>query len=547
MPVLRQILYNRGFRERGLASAFLEARVTHSTDPFQLMGMSVAVNRLLRALADGERIAVYGDYDTDGVTATALLVEALRALGGQVEGFIPSRFEEGYGLTNDALLSLKEKGTSVVVSVDCGIRSLAEAAYASEIGLDLIVTDHHHPGPALPEAVAVINPKQPGDPYGYKDMAGVGLAYKLAEALFARASEVGLKPTVPLDSFLDLVALGTVADLAPVTGENRALIRAGLKHLNAPARPGVRSLFHVARVAPGSITATTIGFTLGPRLNAAGRLDSALAAFELLTTRDGGKAAKLAEGLEAQNRERQEMTRALQARVREMIGERGGADHLIFAAHPDFNRGVVGLVASRILDEFYRPVIVAEQGESETIGSARSIPEYHITQALDQCADLLIRHGGHEAAAGFKVRNENLDALAERMRTLAANKLAEQDLRPSLQIDAVVRLSGLDWALLESLAQLEPVGMSNPAPILAVRNARVASSRQVGSDGSHLKLVLTDGWISIDAIAFRQGHWAKLFPEQVDVAFTFESNEWNGEKRLQLNVKAIKRPGDSEG
>ncbi|MBI4769700.1 MAG: single-stranded-DNA-specific exonuclease RecJ, partial [Chloroflexi bacterium] len=366
-PILRQVLYNRGYTDARQARAFLAGASLESTDPLRLRGMAAAVARLGAALDRGERIVVYGDYDTDGVTATALLVQTLGALGGVVEPYIPNRFDEGYGLNTEALGTLAEGGPGLVGTVDCG---------------------------------TLINPRQPGDEYPYKELAGVGLAYKLAQALVsARGADF------PTDSLLDLVALGTVADLAPLTGENRALVRAGLALLNRPERPGVRSLLGVSRVAPGQVSATTVGFSLGPRLNAAGRLDSALAAYELLTTRDAARLAPLAAQLEAQNRERQELTRSMHQQARELALDGQGEPLLLFAAHETFNRGVVGLAASRLVDEFYRPALVAERGPQETRGSARSIPEFHITAALDECTDLLERHGGHAAAAGFTVRN----------------------------------------------------------------------------------------------------------------------------------------------
>ncbi len=541
-PILRQVLYNRGYTDARQARAFLAGASLESTDPLRLRGMAAAVARLGAALDRGERIVVYGDYDTDGVTATALLVQTLGALGGVVEPYIPNRFDEGYGLNTEALGTLAEGGPGLVVTVDCGIRSPAEALFAREHGLDLIITDHHHPGPVLPAALALINPRQPGDGYPYKDLAGVGLAYKLAQALVsARGADF------PTDSLLDLVALGTVADLAPLTGENRALVRAGLALLNRPERPGVRSLLGVSRVAPGQVSATTVGFSLGPRLNAAGRLDSALAAYELLTTRDAARLAPLAAQLEAQNRERQELTRSMHQQARELALDGQGEPLLLFAAHETFNRGVVGLAASRLVDEFYRPALVAERGPQETRGSARSIPEFHITAALDECTDLLERHGGHAAAAGFTVRNENLAPLAERLQQIARRELAALDLRPSLRIDAVVRISSLDWALLEHLRQLEPCGMGNPSPVLAVRDARVTSYRAVGKTADHLKLTLSDGRLSVDAIAFGMGAWAGRMPPRVDLAFNLEVNEWAGQRNLQLNVRDLKRAGTPDG
>ncbi len=351
-----------------------------------MTGMQAAVERIQYALAHNEPIAIYGDYDVDGVTSTALLVDILNALGADVRGYIPNRFDEGYGLNNDALSALKDDGVGLVISVDCGIRSPDEALHARTVGLDLIITDHHHPseGP-LPPATAVINPKQPGDVYPDKDLAGVGIAYKLAEALLI---EQGSADSVQLTRLLDLVALGTVADLAPLVGENRFLVRRGLRQMRETTRQGLFSLAAVAELNLPKVNATDIGFRLGPRLNAAGRLDEALAAYELLTTTDVFKAGQLAQQLDVQNRERQRITREMQAQAETLALADETDAFLLFAAHESFNAGVVGLAASRLTETYYRPAIVAHIDTDTTRGSCRSIPEFHITDALDQCADI---------------------------------------------------------------------------------------------------------------------------------------------------------------
>ncbi len=538
-PVLRRVLYHRGYTTYEAARAFLRAEAPPGTeDPFGLLGMETAVERIAYALTRQQPIAVYGDYDADGVTATALLVEALRALGGQVRPYIPNRFDEGYGLNREALTALHDEGVRLVVTVDCGIRSLEEAEHARRLGLDLIVTDHHLPGEVLPQAVAVINPRQPGDPYPEKDLAGVGLAYKLAQALFAR-----LRPAEErmVEAYLDLVALGTVADLAPLRGENRHLVRRGLYRLRQPRRQGVLSLIRVAGLQPERVTATHIGFMLGPRLNAAGRLDSALAALRLLLARTPTEAGPLAMQLDRQNRARQRLTKAVaEAAERLALAEAETTPWVLCAAHPDFNPGVVGLAAARLVERYYRPALVAQRGETFTRGSARSIPEFHITNALEQCADLLEHYGGHAAAAGFTLRNEHWPAFVERLQTLAAAQLGDLDLRPTLQADAEVSLSELTTQLLDALKWLEPTGYGNPRPRFVARGVRVTAARAVGSEGNHLKLMLTDGRITLEGIAFRQGHWAGRLPSRVDVLFVFEWNEYNGRARPQLNIKDLR-------
>jgi single-stranded-DNA-specific exonuclease len=543
-PVLRQLLYNRGYYTDASARTFLRAEVNADTSPFQMLGMNSAVERILYALDHQEPVAIYGDYDVDGVTATALLVQTLKALGVQARGYIPHRFDEGYGLNNEALTTLKQDGVGLVITVDCGIRSPAEAKFAREIGLDLIISDHHQPADSLPLAFAVINPKQAGDLYPDKDLAGVGIAYKLAQALVERFTLTGQVTDFKLEILLDLVALGTVADLAPLTGENRMLVRKGLRCIRATTRQGLFALANVAELVIAKTTATNIGFVLGPRLNAAGRLDSALAAFDLLSTTDLMQAGKLAQKLEAQNRERQELTRQIQTDAEVIALEGNQAGYILFAVHPDFNAGVVGLAASRLAETYYRPAIVGQQSDETTRCSCRSIPEFHITKALDECADLLVRHGGHAAAAGFTVKNENLLALQDRLRAIAMQQLSSLDLRPTLSADMEVPLGEMNADVFKTLDYLQPTGYGNPEPVFVSRDVQVKASRTVGSDGKHIKMTLTDGRITYDAIGFRLGHLQQNMPKRVDVMYTFESNEFNGRTSLQLNLKDVKVAGE---
>lgn len=539
-PILRQILFNRGFATYEESKNFLNGKPSADANPFQMIGMQTAIDRIQFAIKNNEPIAIYGDYDVDGVTATALLVDALKRLDANVIGYIPNRFEEGYGLNPTALDDLKSRGIQLVISVDCGIRSPNEALHAKSIGLDLIISDHHHPdGAHLPEALAVINPKQHGDPYPDKDLAGVGIAYKIAEALFSVQ-----KPMINnLDWLLDLVALGTVADLAPLVGENRVLVKRGLRQMRQTTRQGLFSLAGVAEIPIQKVTAMHIGFMLGPRLNAAGRLKEALASFELLTTNDVFRAGELAQQLDMQNRERQRITRDMQTRAEEIATREDKDAHLLFAVDESFNSGVIGLAASRLTEKYYRPAVVASKGEEETRGSCRSIPEFHITEALDQCADLLVRHGGHAAAAGFTVKNENLPALMLRLKSLAEEKLSGVELKPTLTADAEVSLSEIRPELYEKcLRYLEPTGYGNREPAFVARNVKVKNSRTVGAEGKHLKLTLEDekGYAH-DAIGFRLGEWHQAMPARVDIFFTYEPNEYNGRVSYQLNLKDLKK------
>ncbi len=542
-PILKQILFNRGLGNYDDASAFLRALPGFNTDPFQLTCMETAVERILFAIRHDEPIAVYGDYDVDGVTATALLVDALQALGANARHYIPNRFEEGYGLNKDALDTLKADGVKLVITVDCGIRSPNEALHARTIGLDLIISDHHHPdGQNLPPAFAVINPKQHGDVYPDKDLAGVGIAYKLAEALTRKMN--GEAANLKLADLLDLVALGTVADLAPLIGENRFLVRKGLKQIRETKRQGLYSLCNVARTQIGKITSGNIGFMLGPRLNASGRLESAMASFELLTTTDVMRAGQLAQQLDVQNHQRQSLTRSTQEQAQQIAMSEDPDAFLLFAAHENFNPGVVGLAASRLTELFYRPSIVAAKGPEETRGSCRSIPEFHITDALDLCKDLLVRHGGHAAAAGFTVRNENLPEFLSRLKEIARAQLEGKDLRHLLAADMEVSLSQLSFEVLSHLEYLEPTGYGNPDAVFVSRDVKVKSFRAVGSEGKHLKITFEDeNRQPFDSIGFRMGHLQSSLPHRVDVMYHIEANEYNGRRTLQLNLKDLKAAG----
>ena len=540
---MRQLLYNRGITDGDTAAHFLEGTVGHPTDPFLIKDMAAAVERLHRAIIHDETIVIYGDYDADGVTSSALLKLFLDAIKVPSRVYIPNRYDEGYGLNEDAIRELALEGTNLIITVDCGVRSISEVVLANQLGVDVIVSDHHHPGEVFPPAVAVIDPKQAGDPYPEKELAGVGLAYKMSQAYLNKYPQDG----VDADDWLDLVAIGTVADLAPLRGENRMLVKRGLEQIRRSPRQGVYSLAQVAGIDLTKCDASNIGFGLGPRLNAAGRLDSALIAYKLLTTQDLYEAGGLAQTLDSFNSERQDMTQLIRqaAAERVLVGDPDAV--LFFAADPDFSEGVVGLAASRLTEAYYRPSIIGHQGEEFTVASCRSIPEFHITQALDACSDLLVRHGGHAAAAGFTVRNENVDLLVDRLTELALEQLGEVSLEPELIIDRQIDLAHLGnkyiSGVLNDLHQLEPTGRGNPEPLFASFGVDVRYARTVGKQGSHLKLTLGAGRNTFDGIAFRQGYWMADMPNKIDIAYRFEVNVFNGRSTLQLNIKDIKVAG----
>ena len=543
-PVIRQILFNRGFVQAADVQAFLDGHYLTSTDPFLLADMETAVLRIQQAITNDEMIVVYGDFDADGVTSTVLLVQALRGLGlprSQVIPYIPDRVDEGYGLNEEALISLKERGAGLVISVDCGIRSVAEVAAAKALGLDMIITDHHSLGRELPPAHAIINPRRPDSQYPEKALAGVGIAFKLAQALRLHLPQ---QAQFVDEDLLDLVAIGTVADLAPLKGENRKLVQDGLAVLNQAQRPGIAALAQVSGLKPGRMTAESIGFGLGPRINAAGRLAHAYTAAKLLAVNNQIMAQQLAQELNSLNKKRQQLTAELSERAEAMVDPNA---FILIAAAEDFLSGIVGLVASRLADRNYRPAIVLEKGETESRASCRSIPEFHITEALDETADLLVRHGGHAQAAGFTVTNENLAPFTERITDIAERQLADQVLHPKITIDAEIPLTAVDWALHDHLTQLEPTGYANAAPIFLSRQVEVIHHRPVGRDGSHLQLRLSSSSNGnqrvLPAIAFGQGAWASMMPQFVDLVYTIGVNEWNGRRDLQLMVQDL-RPAE---
>ncbi|MBE2221395.1 MAG: single-stranded-DNA-specific exonuclease RecJ [Anaerolineae bacterium] len=541
-PIMLQVLYNRGIIDPAHVQAFLEKRYLESTNPFLLADMDKAVARIQQAIENEENVVVYGDFDADGVTSTVLLTQALRGLGmmtQQVRPYIPDRVDEGYGLNKEALTKIKEEfEADLVISVDCGIRSVAEVVHANEIGLDMIITDHHSLGPELPPATAVINPKRPESTYPETMLAGVGIAYKLAQALCQTMPE---RVAFDLADLLDLVAIGTVADLAPLLGENRLLVAEGLTVLNNARRPGVMSLSRIARLTPGQMSAESIAFGLGPRINAAGRLAHAYDAARLLAVNNTIQADQYASRLDQLNRERQRITADLSAKAEAMVTPDAP---ILIAADTDFISGVVGLVASRLADTHYRPAIVIEKGEEESRGSCRSIPEFHITEALDEVADLLVRHGGHAQAAGFTVTNENLDEFIATITAIAEEKLSGLELHPTITVDAQIDLTDIDWALYESLEPLEPTGYANPTPVFMSRNVEVRSHRLVGQDGTHLQMFVSGGkqddhYQEMAAIAFRQGAWANHLPQYIDIVYTINVNEWRGRRTLQLMIQDI--------
>jgi len=486
--IVRQILARRGVPD-GAMERFLWPEYERDLhDPMLMTDMAAAAERLAAAGAAGEKVAVYGDYDIDGITATALMLEALTAAGAKAQGYIPDRFEEGYGINQAALEKLQAQGFTLVVSVDCGITSVGEAKWAREHGLDLVITDHHDVPAVIPEACAVVNPKRPGDGYPFKDLAGVGVAFKLACALQTR---VGAPAAGQEKWLLDLVALGTVCDVVPLVGENRVLVSYGLRVLRQTRRPGIAALAAVASVDQAGLQAHHLGFVLGPRMNAAGRVEHAQASLELVRTDDRERAQVLARELDELNQRR----RATQAEVFEAANQQAQqrADSAVLVVADDaWSHGVVGIVASKLVEKWHRPVLVAQIMAGETKGSARSVPGFNMVEALRANAELLTKFGGHFYAAGFTLATERLDEFRAGMNAYFAEQaVALTDTAPAAEIE-FGDLADVDMALLEALELLEPCGRGNELPNFELRGLVVQEARPVGQTGTHLRLVLND-------------------------------------------------------
>jgi len=497
--LVAQVLACRGIAAGDMA-AFLAARPTEEGPP--MLDLDRAVERLRRALAARERIVVYGDYDVDGIAGSAILVRAFRQLGVVVGAYIPNRYEEGYGLNSAALRQLAADGAKVIVSVDCGVTAVTEARLAGELGVDLIVTDHHHPPAVLPDAFAVVNPRRPGDPSIDKELAGAGVALVLAKRLLG-----DLAYSLRQDELLQLCALATVADVVPLRGRNRVLTRLGLEALNRAPLVGVRALVERSGVKLGHVGAGEIGYVLGPRLNAAGRISDAEDALRLLLTEEAEEAKTLAERLEQRNAERQELTRQVVAGARERAEERPDA-WITVVADPEWPAGIVGLGASRLVEDYGRPAIVIAIDGNEGKGSCRSIAGVHIAEALDECDDVLLKHGGHAMAAGFSVSVDRIPELIARLDDVVRTRLHGERPVPTIRVDAEIAPEILTSKLALELAMLEPCGSENPRPYLLIRDVRVYDIRQVGADADHLRCKVTVGRFTFDAMAFRRGEHA---------------------------------------
>ena len=545
-PLLAQCLLNRGLSEPAQIFAFLAPRLAQLADPFLLPNMDAAVARLLRAREQHERLVIFGDYDVDGVTSTALLLEVLRRFGLTADYYLPHRLDEGYGLSQDGVEHcLKKFPVSLLLAVDCGSTAVASIAWLRERGVDVIVLDHHQCSDPRPAAVALVNPQlsvgtgAPASEPNFTELCSVGLAFKLAHALVKRGRELGLPETADFDlrPLLDLVALGTIADIVPLNGENRILVTAGLERLNATRRPGLLALKQVAQ-CPAVIGTYEVGFQLGPRLNASGRLETAEEALCLLLAPTLDEALALAHNLDARNRQRQQIERTMADEVIGAVRARfkPETDFVIVEGQLLWHIGVVGIVASRVLQQFNRPTIIIGGDGPHWRGSGRSIEGFDLAAALRQCDDLLVRHGGHAMAAGVTLLPENLDALRERLNQLARQSLPPEYLQPRLRLDAEVTLAEITLARMAELDRLRPCGPTNPGIHLLARGVTHRKPLQrIGREKQHVKMWLDAGPDAVEAVWWMAGESA-LPVGRFDLAFAPQINVFNGRRNVQLKI-----------
>lgn len=540
--VVAQILANRGISSVVEAQQFLTGDLQHMHHPLEMHGMSIAVERILQALHRKERVVIYGDYDVDGVTSTSVLMRIFTQIGLQVSYYLPDRMTEGYGPNCEAFAKLKAEGTELIVTVDCGVSALKEVEYAKELEMDVIVTDHHEPPEVLPPALTIINPKLADCSYPFKNLCGAGVAYKLGQAVLAALNPQAQWWTLAYE-VLDLVCLGTVADIVPLQGENRIIVKEGLRILGKSDKPGIRALVEVCGLTDKEITSGHVGFMLAPRINAAGRMGNAQMGVELLITDHEERAMVIAQDMNRENELRQAVEAEIVAEVLQIIEQQYDLEKypvIVLAGH--WHHGVIGIVASRIVERFYRPTILLSLEEEQAKGSCRSIVGLDIFEALKSCEDLLIKYGGHKQAAGLSLPIENIEIFRERVNAYAIAHLTEADYIPRVELDGEIDFQDINMNLIDELDKLAPFGYRNPQPVLACRQAEVMDCRSIGKEGNHLKLKVKGGQAKWDAVGFKMGHLLETLNNcaNLDLAVTLEKNHWNGRVNLQFNLRDLK-------
>lgn len=540
LPVnVTKILVNRQLDTPELIDRFINPKMSDLKDPFSMIGMEQGISRLTKALFENEKVMIYGDYDVDGITATALLYMVLNKLGAQVIFYLPNRLVEGYGLSVEGIDEAKANGVSLIVTVDTGITAVEEIAYANGLGIDVVVTDHHEPGMTIPKAHAIINPKQPDCDYG-GELSGVGVAFKFAQALYRRLNQDERE----LEEHLDLVALGTSADIVPLVGENRVLTKFGIRQIARTTKPGLKSLAFVSGLMGKDISTGQVVFILAPRINALGRLGDARQAIRLLTTRDERTAQEIARKLDSENRRRKEIDeKTLQealAQMREVVDL--DQDRAIVLAAEGWHQGVIGIVASRLVEKYHLPTVMIAISDTEGKGSARSIPGFHLCEALKECENLLVKYGGHKYAAGLSIHPDRIPEFRERFREVSSRFLSDDDIVPKLFIDLEIELTEISDGFMDALEAFSPFGPQNMRPIFLTRNCEVVGVPYVVGN-NHLKMKVRKGDAVLDVIGFGFGDMARAISDKgclVDIVYAVEYNTYNDLTQIQIRLKDIK-------
>ena len=533
------LLANRGINDIETAEKFFTPKLENLHDPFLMRGMREAVARIEQAVQRHEKILIYGDYDVDGTTSTVILKKALQLIGAEVSYYIPERLKDGYGLREDAMDMARERGIHLLISVDTGIRAQQVVEYAKTLGLDVIITDHHLPEAGLPQALAVLNPKRPDCPYPEKNLAGVGVAFKLAQALLMKTHQAHY-----IESFVKIAAIGTIADIVPLTGENRIIAKYGLLGLRNPKNFGLRALLEVAGVSAAKpLAGSDIGFKIGPRINAVGRMAGASMAVDLFDAPDLQTATEMAHAMNVQNAARQQIEADTLAQVLAQIDrDRDLKDaYVAVVAGDGWHRGVIGIVASKVVDKLYRPTIIISVENGVGHGSGRSIPAFHLLNGLESCSEVFEKFGGHSHAAGVTIRAENIADLRERLDAHARSVLSQEDLIPIVEIDYELSFKQATLETLDEIKRLEPFGSGNPEPIFATQGAQVVSPPRIMKD-KHLKLRLLQSGRWMDAVCWGGADYAnEIFAgDIVNVAYTLQENTYNGNTNVQLVLKDVK-------
>ena len=540
-PLTAIILYNRGIRDDEAITRFLSKDLGVMHDPYLLKDMEKAVERIRKARDNNEKVTIYGDYDVDGITSIAILYKHLSEMGITVAYYIPDRMQEGYGVNRDALDKIRESGSSLIITVDTGITAVEEGEYAKEIGLDIIVTDHHECKETLPNVYAAIDPKQKDCPYPFKSLAGVGVVFKLIQALDERKSLPDL-----MDKYADLMCLGTVADISPLIDENRVIVTEGLKRFKTTKNTGLKALIDVSTNGK-AITTSTIGYIIAPRINASGRLGCASRSVELFLTDDSQKAHSLAESLCEENTLRQHTEQKMFKEALEYLENHPEVkeDKVIVIPHKDWHHGIVGIVSSKITEKFYKPSILFAIDGDEAKGSGRSVNGFNLFGALENCSDLLEKFGGHELAAGLTIKEENIEKFRQKINSCSKDQFTEQMLTPTILLDAAIKVPYISMETVNDINRLQPFGVDNPTPAFAIRNIKIHKI-SVMSEGKHLRMTLFKDGKYLDSVGFGMGEYYQHLNEGdfIDVAFALDINDYKGFQNVQLILKDIKRVGE---